>query len=174
MHGPRCGEGRTASCEPAPTVLALASQIWQTMSTQKACAQATEQNIASHGSAAPALPLCSSMAHTANPTFLLGAGLKLGIYGDAGYLTCAGFPGSRGYESRDAASYAEWGVDFLKYDNCWCVQILHHTSAASRATCFGHSNANGGGHDACSSTCAVKFPDKIHAVLQGQQGGLGG
>lgn len=54
----------------------------------------------------------------------LGAGLKLGIYGDAGYLTCAGFPGSRGYESRDAATYAEWGVDYLKYDNCWCGTVL--------------------------------------------------
>lgn len=46
-------------------------------------------------------------------------GMKLGIYGDAGYLTCAGFPGSRGFESLDAASYATWGVDYLKYDNCW-------------------------------------------------------
>ena len=44
--------------------------------------------------------------------------LKLGIYSDAGYLTCGGFPGSRGYEYQDARQYAAWGVDYLKYD--WC------------------------------------------------------
>jgi len=36
----------------------------------------------------------------------------------AGYRTCAGRPGSLGYEKIDAATYAEWGVDYLKYDNC--------------------------------------------------------
>lgn len=45
-------------------------------------------------------------------------GLKLGIYSDAGWQTCAGRPGSRGYEFQDALTYAEWGVDYLKYD--WC------------------------------------------------------
>jgi alpha-galactosidase len=45
-------------------------------------------------------------------------GLKLGIYTSAGTWTCQGRPGSLGYESRDAARFAEWGVDYLKYDNC--------------------------------------------------------
>jgi alpha-galactosidase len=45
-------------------------------------------------------------------------GLKLGIYGDAGTQTCAGYPGSLGHETIDAATWAEWGVDYLKYDNC--------------------------------------------------------
>jgi len=45
-------------------------------------------------------------------------GLKFGIYSDAGYKTCGGFPGSRGYEYQDARQYAAWGVDYLKYD--WC------------------------------------------------------
>ncbi len=45
-------------------------------------------------------------------------GLKIGIYSDAGSLTCGGRPGSRGYEFQDAQKYAEWGIDFLKYD--WC------------------------------------------------------
>jgi len=45
-------------------------------------------------------------------------GLKLGIYEDAGTATCAGFPGSLGHESQDAQSFASWGVDYLKYDNC--------------------------------------------------------
>jgi len=45
-------------------------------------------------------------------------GLKFGIYNCAGNKTCAGYPGSRGFEYQDAKQYAEWGVDFLKYD--WC------------------------------------------------------
>lgn len=44
--------------------------------------------------------------------------LKLGLYGDAGLLTCASFPGSYGYEQQDADTIAAWGVDYWKYDNC--------------------------------------------------------
>ena len=46
-------------------------------------------------------------------------GLKLGLYSDAGEKTCAGRPGSLGYEEIDAKTYAEWGIDYLKYDNCF-------------------------------------------------------
>ena len=47
-------------------------------------------------------------------------GLKLGIYGDRGTMTCMNIPqsGSRGYEERDAKTFASWGIDYLKYDNC--------------------------------------------------------
>lgn len=45
-------------------------------------------------------------------------GLKLGVYSDAGSQTCGGRPGSRGYEFQDAQTYANWGIDYLKYD--WC------------------------------------------------------
>ncbi len=45
-------------------------------------------------------------------------GLKLGIYEDAGTTTCAGYPGSFGHEAQDAATFAAWGVDFVKYDRC--------------------------------------------------------
>ncbi len=38
------------------------------------------------------------------------AGLKLGIYSDAGLMTCAGYPGSLGHEERDAALFASWQV----------------------------------------------------------------
>ncbi|MFI5128433.1 MAG: glycoside hydrolase family 27 protein [Chitinophagales bacterium] len=47
-------------------------------------------------------------------------GLKFGIYSDAGTLTCGDRPGSYGYEEKDAKLFAEWGVDFLKYDYCYC------------------------------------------------------
>ncbi|XP_077231048.1 alpha-galactosidase 1-like isoform X2 [Tasmannia lanceolata] len=46
-------------------------------------------------------------------------GLKLGIYSDAGYMTCSQtMPGSLGYEEIDAKTFASWGIDYLKYDNC--------------------------------------------------------
>lgn len=45
-------------------------------------------------------------------------GLKFGLYNCAGTKTCAGFPGSRGYEYQDARFYANLNIDFLKYD--WC------------------------------------------------------
>ncbi|ORY92102.1 glycoside hydrolase superfamily [Syncephalastrum racemosum] len=45
-------------------------------------------------------------------------GLQFGIYSSAGRKTCAGRVASLGFETQDAASYAEWGIDYLKYDNC--------------------------------------------------------
>jgi alpha-galactosidase len=50
--------------------------------------------------------------------YIHSKGLKFGIYSDAGWKTCGGKPGSRGREYQDAQRYAEWGVDYLKYD--WC------------------------------------------------------
>ncbi|HXR08627.1 MAG TPA: NPCBM/NEW2 domain-containing protein [Candidatus Acidoferrum sp.] len=45
-------------------------------------------------------------------------GLKLGVYSDHGLNTCGGRPGGYGFEYLDALTYASWGVDYLKYDNC--------------------------------------------------------
>lgn len=45
-------------------------------------------------------------------------GLKLGIYSSPGPKTCEEFPGSWQHEAQDAATFAAWGIDFLKYD--WC------------------------------------------------------
>ncbi|ANI90574.1 alpha-galactosidase [Arachidicoccus ginsenosidimutans] len=45
-------------------------------------------------------------------------GLKLGIYSDAAPLTCAGYTGSLNFEKQDAATFASWGIDYLKYDYC--------------------------------------------------------
>eukprot|EP01117_Protostelium_nocturnum_P001098 TRINITY_DN11425_c0_g1_i1.p1 TRINITY_DN11425_c0_g1~~TRINITY_DN11425_c0_g1_i1.p1 ORF type:complete len:386 (+),score=95.93 TRINITY_DN11425_c0_g1_i1:67-1224(+) len=60
-------------------------------------------------------------------------GLKFGLYSSAGLRTCAGRPGTMGYELMDAQSYASWGVDYLKYDNCNSqhipVQIRFETMA---------------------------------------------
>ena len=50
--------------------------------------------------------------------YVHGKGLKLGIYESAGTATCAGYPGSLNHERTDAADFAAWSVDYLKYDNC--------------------------------------------------------
>jgi alpha-galactosidase len=50
--------------------------------------------------------------------YVHGKGLKFGVYSDAGTSTCAKRPGSKDHEAIDARTYAEWGVDYLKYD--WC------------------------------------------------------
>jgi alpha-galactosidase len=50
--------------------------------------------------------------------YLHERGFKFGIYGCAGRKTCGGYPGSWGHEFQDAQKFAEWGVDYLKYD--WC------------------------------------------------------
>jgi len=44
--------------------------------------------------------------------------LKFGLYSSAGVTTCQGRPGGLFYEEIDAKKYAEWEVDYLKYDNC--------------------------------------------------------
>lgn len=45
-------------------------------------------------------------------------GLKVGIYSSAGTVTCAKeYPGSLGYEEKDAAVWASWGV--------WCPEEIN-------------------------------------------------
>lgn len=51
--------------------------------------------------------------------YIHSKGLKFGIYSSAGFKTCQAFPASLGLEELDAAAYKEWGVDYLKYDNCF-------------------------------------------------------
>ncbi len=45
-------------------------------------------------------------------------GLKIGIYGSRGGTTCGGRPGSGGHAALDAATFARWGVDYVKLDSC--------------------------------------------------------
>ncbi len=50
--------------------------------------------------------------------YIHSKGLKFGIYSSPGQTTCGNFLGSYEHEQQDAESYANWGVDYLKYD--WC------------------------------------------------------
>lgn len=58
-------------------------------------------------------------------------GLKLGIYSSPGPRTCGGYEGSYGHEEIDARTWAEWGIDYLKYD--WCTASRVWTGADMRA-----------------------------------------
>ena len=51
-------------------------------------------------------------------------GLKIGIYSCCGVHTCAGYPGSFEHEFADARQFASWGIDYLKYDNCFHPSTL--------------------------------------------------
>ncbi len=57
--------------------------------------------------------------------YIHSKGLKFGMYSCAGNLTCAGYPGSYEHEFEDAKTFAEWGVDYLKYDYCYHNNIIH-------------------------------------------------
>lgn len=51
--------------------------------------------------------------------YIHAKGLKFGMYSCAGTHTCAGYPGSFEHEFQDAATFAGWDVDYLKYDYCF-------------------------------------------------------
>jgi alpha-galactosidase len=78
--------------------------------------------------------------------YIHSKGLKFGLYSSAGTWTCEpmkqnrGFPGGLGHESQDAAVFASWGVDYLKYDNCNNQKI----DARQRYTAMGEALRNTG------------------------------
>ncbi len=77
-------------------------------------------------------------------------GLKFGMYSCCGNLTCAGYPSSFDYEFTDAATFAEWGVDYLKYDYCFKPMnqqghLLYKKMGLALANC---------GRDICFSACS--------------------
>ena len=61
----------------------------------------------------------SGMAALGN--YLVAKNLSFGLYTDQGTATCGGYPGSEGHEAVDAATFAEWGVQYLKVDGCNAV-----------------------------------------------------
>ena len=72
--------------------------------------------------------------------YVHSTGLKFGMYSCAGAVTCAGYPGSFEHEFIDAASFASWGVDYLKYDYCFRDpnvpgEILYRRMGLALATC---------------------------------------
>jgi hypothetical protein len=59
--------------------------------------------------------------------YLHARGLRFGIYSSPGKTTCGRFLGSFGHERQDADTYARWGIDYLKYDQCSYELLLPKT-----------------------------------------------
>ena len=78
--------------------------------------------------------------------YIHSKGLRFGLYSSAGTWTCEpmmqnrGFPGGLGHETQDAALFAAWGVDYLKYDNCNNQKL----DARPRYTAMGEALRNTG------------------------------
>ncbi|KAF2740832.1 alpha-galactosidase [Polyplosphaeria fusca] len=103
-------------------------------------------------------------------------GLKIGIYSSAGTLTCALYQASLGKEAIDAQTWAEWGIDYLKYDNCqfpsnwndkcdFCVWDDDRTSGLRNGTCTTSKNLCAAGYDYGASNTAKRFSAMRDALL---------
>jgi len=68
-------------------------------------------------------------------------GLKIGIYSSPGPQTCAHYAGSYQHEEQDAKTYAEWGIDYLKYDLCSFRDVLKREAGDDRAKAFAMQKA---------------------------------
>lgn len=64
--------------------------------------------------------------------YIHGLGMKVGIYSSPGPITCGGCTGSYEHEEHDAARFAEWGFDYLKYDWCGYGKIAKNNSFAEQ------------------------------------------
>jgi alpha-galactosidase len=64
--------------------------------------------------------------------YLHARGLKLGLYSSPGPRSCAGFTGTYGHVEQDAKTWAQWGIDYLKYDLC-SGEAFYHTYETVRA-----------------------------------------
>ncbi|GAB1218496.1 hypothetical protein ATERTT37_007752 [Aspergillus terreus] len=105
-----------------------------------------------------------------------GMGLKVGIYSSAGDTTCAGYPASLGHEAIDAQSFAEWGIDYLKYDNCgvpqnwtdqysFCVPDSYDDTVFPNGTCPDLSNPAPADYDWSTSRTAQRYTAMRDALL---------
>lgn len=50
-------------------------------------------------------------------------GLKIGLYSSNGDYTCEDLPASLGNEKTDAQTFADWNVEYFKYDFCHNIKI---------------------------------------------------
>ena len=58
-------------------------------------------------------------------------GLKFGLHQPAGIHDCPKLsPGSQNFEEQDAKVFIEWGVDFIKYDQCDYIHAKDTTPGA--------------------------------------------
>jgi alpha-galactosidase len=104
-------------------------------------------------------------------------GLKVGIYGSAGTETCGGYPAQIGHEYLDAATFAAWGIDYFKYDNCYvpanwtdkyssCIPDQWRTYGPYiNGTCAASSTDAPAGYDWSSSNTSHRYAIMRDALL---------
>ena len=71
--------------------------------------------------------------------YIHSKGLKFGIYSSAGTYTCQKRAGSLGNEFKDAQSFASYGVDLLKYDNCFNEGLNNRIDTINRYSTMGNA-----------------------------------
>ncbi|MDI5978985.1 NPCBM/NEW2 domain-containing protein [Amycolatopsis magusensis] len=74
----------------------------------------------------------SGMAALAD--YVHARGLKFGIYTAVGEKSCEGRPASGGHYAEDAATFADWGVDYVKLDWCGATGDPHALTSEFRAS----------------------------------------
>ena len=73
--------------------------------------------------------------------YIHSKGLKFGIYSSAGIRTCARRMGSLYHEQKDAELFAYFGVDLLKYDNCFNQGMGSREGSIKRYSAMGDALA---------------------------------
>jgi alpha-galactosidase len=92
-------------------------------------------------------------------------GLKFGIYEAIGKKTCQHFPGSWGHYAQDAKTFAQWGVDFVKIDECGGLPAR---TTVSRLT----SDFRAYGSDLRATNPAVIYSEELPLCSMGKPGFL--
>ncbi|KAF3767028.1 family 27 glycoside hydrolase [Cryphonectria parasitica EP155] len=88
--------------------------------------------------------------------------LHFGVYSGAGYYQCGSTdqPASLGHETLDADSFAAWGADSLKYDNCYA------NSTTTEADYTGTVSGSPTRFDVMASALATTSRDTVYQVCQ--------
>ena len=104
-------------------------------------------------------------------------GLKLGIYSSNGTLTCEDLPASLYNERIDAETFAEWGVEYFKYDYCHHILIPTDAPYIDSLTIGGNSLENELVYKAkeavLSGDAKIVYEDNGESYVKGLCSGLG-
>jgi alpha-galactosidase len=98
--------------------------------------------------------------------YIHSLGLKAGLYSSPGPWTCGGCAGSFDHERQDAATYADWGFDYLKYD--WCSYLPEMESLRNDPTNYPSAAKSWSGARPASRAELMKPYALMHEALAAQ------
>jgi alpha-galactosidase len=99
--------------------------------------------------------------------YIHNLGLKVGLYSSPGPWTCGGCAGSFDHERQDAATYANWGFDYLKYD--WCSYLPEMESLRDNPTNYPSAAKSWSGARPASRAELMKPYALMHEALAAQK-----